>query len=57
MYRPEKRPEWERPHDAYVGMPFQTTSAAEQRHLMEEQDAALAADLQVQENWVPHSHP
>ena len=29
-YLPERKPQWEKPHAAYVGMPFQPTSAMEQ---------------------------
>ncbi len=50
MYRLERKPEWEKPRAAYVGLPFQPMSTTEQQCLMEEQDAALAADLQAQEN-------
>ena len=56
-YLPERRPHWEKPCAAYVGMPFQPTSAMEQRHLLEEQDAALAADLQAHEDRLYRSHP
>ncbi len=56
-YRPEQKPHWEPPRTAYVGMPFQATSVAEQRCLMEEQDAALAADLQARENRSHQCHP
>ncbi len=49
-YSPERRPQWERARAAYVDMPFWPTDATEQRHQMEEQDAALAADLQAQED-------
>ena len=56
-YKPEQRPHWEPPCTAYVGMPFQATSTAEQRRLMEEQDAALAADLQAHEDHLHWSRP
>ncbi len=49
-YLPERKPQWEKPCAAYVGMPFQPTSAMEQQRLLEEQDAALAADLQAHED-------
>ena len=29
-YSPERRPQWEKPRAAYVGMPFQPTDATEQ---------------------------
>ncbi len=49
-YSPERRPQWERPRAAYVGMPFQPTDTTEWRRQVEEQDAVLAADLQVHED-------
>ncbi len=36
-YSPERRPQWERPHAAYVDMPFRPTDAPEWRHQVEEQ--------------------
>ncbi len=54
-YSPERRLQWEKPHVAYVGMPFQPTDASEQRRLLEEQDAALAADLQMHEDRLHRS--
>ncbi len=56
-YLPERKPQWEKPRAAYVGMPFQPTSATEQRRLLEEQDAALAADLQAHEDHLCRSRP
>ncbi len=56
-YSPERRPQWEKPHAAYMGMPFQPTDATEQRCLLEEQDAALAADLQAHEDHLHRSRP
>ena len=56
-YLPERKPQWEKPCAAYVGMPFQPTSAAEQQRLLEEQDAALAADLQAHEDRLCRSRP
>ena len=56
-YLPERKPQWEKPRAAYVGMPFQPTSATEQRRLLEEQDAALAADLQAHEDHLYRSRP
>ncbi len=56
-YSPERRPQWERPRAAYVGMPFQPTDATKRRRQVEEQDAALAADLQVHEDRFCQSHP
>ena len=56
-YRPEQRPHWEPPRVAYVGAPFQATSAVEQWRLMEEQDAALAADLQAHEDRLHRPRP
>ncbi len=56
-YSPEKRPQWERPHAAYVGMPFQPTDATEQRRQIEEQDAVLATDLQAHEDCLHRSCP
>ncbi len=49
-YSPERRPQWKKPRAAYVGMPFRPMDATEQRRLLEEQDAALAADLQRHED-------
>ncbi len=56
-YLPERRPNWEKPRAAYVGMPFQPMSATEQRHLLEEQDATLAANLQAHEDRLCRSRP
>ena len=56
-YSPERRPQWEKLPAAYVGMPFRPTDATEQRCQVEEQDAALAADLQVHEDRFRQSHP
>ncbi len=56
-YSPERKSHWEKPRAAYVGMPFQPTSATEQRRLLEEQDAALAADLQAHEDCLYRSCP
>ncbi len=56
-YSPERRPQWEKPRAAYVGMPFQPTNAIERQHQLEEQDAALAADLQTHEDHLHRSRP
>ena len=56
-YLPERKPHWEKPCTAYVGMPFQPTNATEQQRLLEEQDTALAADLQAHEDHLCRSHP
>ncbi len=56
-YSPERRPQWEKPRAAYVGMPFQPTNATDQRRQLEEQDAALAADLQAHEDRLYQSRP
>ena len=56
-YSPERRPQWEKPRVAYVGMPFQPTNATEWQRQLEEQDAALAADLQTHESHLYRSHP
>ncbi len=49
-YSPERRPQWEKSRAAYVGMPFQPMGPSEQHHQLEEQNAALAADLQIHGN-------
>ncbi len=56
-YSPEGRPQWEKPCAAYVGMPFQPTNATECQRQLEEQDAALAADLQAHEDHLHRSRP